>query len=138
MHLNTTCCILLPVGGLTSATILFLECLSGSHIQSFEIVDGTSSIEEGESQELDRPVDDSHLKNIVMEVIFGSSSHLIPNTGRPVRNKTRPKRDSDFILSNQQKDIDKENGDGKLSKSKKVAKNLMDSDIVSEVPKKPL
>lgn len=110
----------------------------GSHIQSLEFVDGTSSVEEEESQELDRPVDDSHLKNIVMEVIFGSSSsHQIPSTGRPVRNKTRPKRDSDFILSNQQKDIDKENGDGKLSKSKKVAKNWLDSDVVSETTKKP-
>lgn len=103
-----------------------------------EFVDGTSSVEEEESQELDRPVDDSHLKNIVMEVIFGSSSsHQIPGTGRPVRNKTRPKRDSDFILSNQQKDIDKENGEGKLSKSKKVAKNWLDSDVVSETSKKP-
>lgn len=114
---------------LSKTLFLFVECLIGSHIQSSEYVDGSSSMEEEESQELDRPVDDSHLKNIVMEVIFGSSSsHQIPSVGRPVRNKTRPKRDSDFILSNQQKDIEKENGDGKVLKSKKVAKNGSASD----------
>jgi len=91
-------------------------------INSAHIID-SSSLEEEESQESDRPVDDSHLKKIFMEVIFGSTpSPPVLSPGRPVRNKSRPKRDSDFILGSQ-KEPEKDGQEVKTTLNKKGAKS---------------
>lgn len=98
-------------------------------------MDGTTSLDEEESQESNKSVDDTHLNNIY-EVIFGPSSTPTPaqTQGRPVRNKSRPKRDSDFILGSQ-KEGDKE-VEGKASSSKKSTKALTDCKQTVDFAKK--
>uniref|UniRef100_A0A1B6IEY3 C2H2-type domain-containing protein n=1 Tax=Homalodisca liturata TaxID=320908 RepID=A0A1B6IEY3_9HEMI len=96
---------------------------SSIHIRGPEIVDGSSSMEEEESQESDRPVDDSHLKKIFMEVIFGPTkpSNPVQSPGRPVRNKSRPKRDNDFILGSQKDDKEIDDKSNLVKKSIKCS-----------------
>ncbi|XP_054267472.1 uncharacterized protein LOC128989583 isoform X2 [Macrosteles quadrilineatus] len=108
---------------------------SNESLNSVNIID-SPSLEEEESQESDGPVDDSHLKEIFMEVIFGSTpSPAVMSPGRPVRNKSRPKRDSDFILGSQ-KDFEKEDQDIKVTFSRKNSKSSVPK-IGSEASSSP-
>lgn len=101
------------------------------YIQSPAIVDG--SLEEEESQEeSDKPVDDSHLQKIYMEVIFGSDvGDVAPTSSRPIRNKIRPKKMNDCIMNNL-KDKEKESLDDR-SVAKKP-KSTVDLKTLPEVP----
>lgn len=63
----------------------------------------SSDLDETKAQEESQDPNNSNLQELVMEVIFGTNNTAANNSllsGRPVRNKMRPKRDSDFIFEN--------------------------------------